>query len=288
VDQVITITSSDRVPLNFDMRVAGLAAYLDNFALIELSKPSRAEMRSRFLAAFKKASGSLLFSGTNGAELAMLKGDSAANVRAFLNEFGAHWVFVELDPSPIMKRESEGHPSACLHPQFMHAFFQDRKSQMLASGQILDLSAESFLQLGYVMDWLAPHSASLTASSDALDTAIVDVVETLRKEYEADPKALDIRLLPIPFDPARPATFVWNHLVRGLAINSKGHALKKGDGRDLCHAVVGAAYGSFAALDKHWKKRVESLPKPNGAAKVYYGPELGMLVDDLEAYAAVL
>lgn len=39
----------------------------------------------------------------------------------------------------------------------------------------------------------------------------------------------------------------WNHLVRGLVIGAKGHPPKAGDGRDLCHAVVGAAYASFAA-----------------------------------------
>jgi hypothetical protein len=61
--------------------------------------------------------------------------------------------------------------------------------------------------------------------------------------------------------------------------------LKKGDGRDLCHAAaLGAAYGSIAALDKHWKQRVEPLPKPNELARVYSPTELNQLVDDLEAF----
>jgi hypothetical protein len=258
------------------MRVAGIAAYLDNFALIELAKPSQADRRARFLSAFVKSSGSLLFSGINGAELAMLKGDSSANVRSFLNEFGLHWAFVELDPGTIMKREAAGHPSACLHAEFMHAFFQDRKTELSKSNEVLDLSADTFLRLGHVMDWLGPHSAALVAKAEALDKTIIGVIETLRTEYDSDPKALDLRLAPIAFDQKRPATFVWNHLVRGLVI---------GDGRDLLHAVVGAAYGSFAALDKHWKRRVEALPKPNGVARIYYAPELDKLVDDLEAYA---
>ena len=69
---------------------------------------------------------------------------------------------------------------------------------------------------------------------------------------------------------------------------AKSYRLKNGDGRDFCHSVVGAAYGSLAALDKHWKRRVEALPKPNGLAKIYYEPELGQLVNDLEGYANAL
>ncbi len=68
-------------------------------------------------------------------------------------------------------------------------------------------------------------------------------------------------------------------------INAKGHPPKTGDGRDLCHAVMGAAYGSFVALDKHWKQRVALLPKPNGLAKIYYAPEIDQLVADLETHA---
>ena len=66
---------------------------------------------------------------------------------------------------------------------------------------------------------------------------------------------------------------------------AKQFTLKKGDGRDLCHAVLGSAYGSLAALDKHWKRRVEALPKPNGLARIYSANELDKLVGDLEGAA---
>jgi hypothetical protein len=62
---------------------------------------------------------------------------------------------------------------------------------------------------------------------------------------------------------------------------AKKFTLKKGDGRDLCHAALGAAYGSVAALDKHWKRRVEALPGPNGLARIYSRNELDQLVEDL-------
>ena len=71
----------------------------------------------------------------------------------------------------------------------------------------------------------------------------------LRVEYESDPKLLDIRLPPLEFTKARPATFVWNHLVRGLVVEAKGHPLKTGDGsvrfwRDSTAAARNSAFQS--------------------------------------------
>jgi len=151
---------------------------------------------------------------------------------------------------------------------------------------ITDLSADTFFNLGAVMNWM-PHFNG-TGNSKALDQTVVDAVRNVRLEYEADPSCLDKRFPPIPFDRKRPATFVWMHLLRRLVIDAKGHPLKRGDGRDLCHAIVGAAYGGFAVLDKHWKKRIEELPKPNGLAKVYYAPELDQLVADMEKQARAM
>jgi hypothetical protein len=46
-----------------------------------------------------------------------------------------------------------------------------------------------------------------------------------------------------------------------------------------------SAFSSFAALDKHWKRRVEALPKPNGLARIYYQSELDKMVTDIEGAA---
>jgi hypothetical protein len=201
---------------------------------------------------------------------------------------GLIWAFVELDPGKVMEREVDGQGGACLCRQLMDAFFQDPETVLTKATSILDMSADTFLRLGAVMDWMGPHGGKMIQNAVALDKAIIEVVDKLRVEYDSDPTVLDIRLPPIGFNPKRPATFAWNHLVRNLVINAKGHPPKAGDGRDLCHAVVGAAYGSFAALDKHWKQRVAALPKPNGLAKIYYAPELDQLVADLESHAEAL
>lgn len=167
----------------------------------------------------------------------------------------------------------------------MHAFFQDRKAELSAPKTIVDLSPESFCQLGAIIDWMGERREKMVQKGEALDKLLFEFIGNLRAKYDADPESIDQYLPPIPWDQRLPATFVWTHINRGLVCEAKSYRLKKGDDRDLCHAVVGAAYGSFVALGKHWKRRIEALPKPNALANIYYAPELDQLVADLEAYA---
>jgi hypothetical protein len=87
----------------------------------------------------------------------------------------------------------------------------------------------------------------------------------------------------LPFKPSTPATFAHTGLIRCLVQEAKSYHLKKGDGCDFSHAVMGCAVATFATLDKQWKRRVETLPQPNGLAKIYYRPELNVMVADIEA-----
>jgi hypothetical protein len=59
-----------------------------------------------------------------------------------------------------------------------------------------------------------------------------------------------------------------------------------GDGADFCHAIMGPAFANFATLDRHWKRRILALPKPNGLARIYYARELDQLTEDIEAAIA--
>lgn len=95
--------------------------------------------------------------------------------------------------------------------------------------------------------------------------------------------SLDELLPPCRFDEHRPAKFALTHLLRLLTQEAKAHHFKKGDGRDLCHAVLAAACGSLITLDKSWKRRVEGLPQPHRLARIYYRPELDELVATLSS-----
>jgi hypothetical protein len=280
---MIRATSNiDGPPFTFNATLSGLAVYLDNWAVIDLAKgdPSR---RRRFIDAVCNG-GDLLFSGANAAELTGPQGRSFDTVKSFLDQIGPHWFPVELNPFEVVERELNGANLAesCGSKDFMHAYFRDRtKDCSSGSGKIIDLS-QDFFSLGAVMDWAA-QSNSIPNQSAKFD----DVLRTIRErrtEYERNPSRLDQKFRM--FNPSQPATFACGNLLRTLIVESKAYQIKKGDGLDFCHAVMASAFASVAALDKHWKRRVENLPKPNKLAHIYSRRELDTMVTDIESWVS--
>jgi hypothetical protein len=106
------------------------------------------------------------------------------------------------------------------------------------------------------------------------------------QEFERDAKSLDRRWPRLPFNASKPASFTFGNLMRTLIMEAKTSPLKKGEGLDFCHAVLASSYSTFATLDKHWKRRVENLPKPNRLARIYSAPELDQMVTDIESFLA--
>ena len=274
----------DGPPLTFNATVSGLAIYLDNFSLISLAKgdPSR---RQRFLEAVHTGA-DLLFSVTYAAELTGSQGQSLEAIRTFLDQVGPHWFPVELDAFEVTNRELKDATAAesCVSTDFMKQYFTARTSGYSpGSGRVIDLS-EHFFRLGAVLDWLGPQRESIRKGTAALDDALINKIGGYRGEFERDPQSLDRSFPALPFDPSKPATFTYINLVRTLIVNAKAYQLKKGDGADFCHAVMAGAFASLATLDKHWKRRVEALPKPNKLASIYYEPELDKMVADIESW----
>lgn len=272
----------DGPPLTFNATVGGLAIYLDNFSLVELARhdPPR---RRRFIDALHSGA-ELLFSVTNAAELAGLQGRSLDAVRTFLDEVGPHWFPVELDPFEVVKREGNGASQAesCLSKRFLKDYFTDTFANVFPnSGKVIDLSQDS-IRLGAVLDWVSPQRNSILRGAADLDDALIKRICTHRTEFERNPPWLDQKFPILLFNPTMPATFVYVNLVRTLIVEAKAYQLKKGDGLDFCHAVMASAFASIATLDKHWKRRIEDLPKPNGLARIYYQPELDTMVTDIE------
>jgi hypothetical protein len=283
----IRVFSTEKNALQFEVTVKGIAAYLDNFALIDLASRHNADRADRFRSSVIRTGGSLLFSAANAAELAALTGDSAARVRSFLAGFGPHWTFVEVSPFTLMEREAAGKKrDTCLSLDLMTSFWESRMAELEEASRIVDLSADTFFRLDAVMNWLASQREAMIRNTDQLDAMVIELVDHYRQLYDRDRTHFDRALPATPFRDDQPATFVYHNILRNVVANLKGHPLKHGDGRDLCHAVVGAAYGSFATLDKHWKRRIEFLPKPNGLARIYYAPELDQLVNELESASA--
>jgi hypothetical protein len=271
-------------PVTFDATVSGLAVYLDNWSLIELAKGDSSR-RKRFVDAVGTG-GDLLFSATNAAELTGPQGQSLDALRTFLDEIGPHWFPVKLDPHAVVNRELEGAGPAesCISTDFMKQYFADRTvGYSPGSGRVIELS-EGFFRLGAVLDWVGQQRDSIRESGAALDAALIQKISGYRAEFERNPPWLDHKFPALPFNPSKPATFTYVNLVRTLIVDAKAYRLKKGDGLDFCHAVMASAFASLATLDKHWKWRVEGLPKPNELARIYYQPELDKMVTDIESW----
>jgi hypothetical protein len=278
---VIRVTPEQNSPLSLHASVAGLAVFLDAFAIKELARrnPSR---RKRFIAATKRGA-EVLFSVSNAAELSGPQGDSFVEIRDFMNEIGPHWFPVELDPIIVTQREKQGKPAdeSCFCGDFLKDYLRSRL-RMSPQEKVIGVSEELFA-LGHVMDWLAPQRDSIARGKKDLDRALIEKIKDHRCKYEADPGWLDKHFPVLPFNPAFPGMFAYVNMVRMLILESRSFAMMPGDGIDFCQAVIGSAFSTFATLDKKWKRRVDMLPRPNKLARIYYSPELDTLVDDVES-----
>ncbi len=257
----------------------GTAIYLDNWAIGYLAEGDLAR-RKRFIAALQTGRADLLFSVTNAAELCGPQGQSAEVVSQFLDEIGPRWVPVELSPIDVINRElaPRAGVTPCFSERFTKAFIENVLSEH-EPGSIADMSSD-FFRLGAVLKWVGPQRESLRNSSANFDSMMRSKMAEVVYKAKHTPGWLDLRFPNVPFDPFRPAFFVFQNLLRILA--NEGGAIKKGDGMDFCHAVIASAYGSIATLDKRWKRRVEVLPQPNRLARVYGPSELDQMIDDLE------
>jgi len=233
--------------------------------------------RKRFVAAVCSGAADLMFSVANAAELAGPQGKSFDDVKSFLNEIGPNWFPIELDVFKVVEREQSGADLAksCISEEFMKAYFVNRTANYSpGSRKVINLS-EAFSGLGTVLDWVGPQRDSIRKRSREFDDVLKKAICKDRSKYEQKP------LPTLLFNPSRPATFTALNLVRTLIAES--NQLKPGDGLDFCHAVMASSFASVAALDRPWKRRVESLPKPNKLAHIYYGPELDKMVTDIES-----
>lgn len=271
-------------PFTLNASVSGPVVYLDNWAIYDLAEGDSSR-RTRFIGAIRSGV-ELLFSVTNAAELSGPQGRSADAVKAFLDEIGPHWFPAKLDPTETIKLEIEGErpDKACIDENFFKSYVADRmRPYTPGCGRVIDLSGD-FFRLGPLLDRVGPQRESIRERSANFDEVFRNKMSMVREMSKRNAMLLDKKFPWIPFNPARPACFVYFNMLRIMAIEAG--SLKSGDWLDFCHAVMACAFASFATLDKHWKRRVASLPTPNQLARVYCQPELDQMVTDMEFWVA--
>jgi hypothetical protein len=283
---MITFTIQAGKPFCITELRGRVGVYLDNHSIIRLAKPYE-PLRQRFVS-FLNARGTLLFSLTNAIEIAGPQQASADAIRDFLNSIGRHWVPLELNPYEVVRKEDAGLiDRAPVSSQFMEGYVESRINDLSLDKQSIVEAPQEFFRLGAVLDWAQGNRQQFRGMAMKLDEELRNFLIEARRIYEEDPVSLDRAYPPVSFDPLRPAAFALNHLMRLLVKEAKAFQFDGGDGLDLCHAVLGSAYGSVATLDKKWKQRIKKLPTPNDLATIYYGPELGSLVDRLESFVPI-
>jgi hypothetical protein len=275
------ISTFDGPPISVHASIRGMAIYLDTFAVIGLAKDDQ-KRRQRFLDTLHSGA-DVLFSVSTVAELSRLPSHAIELVRSFLNDIGPHWFPVELDATKVINREKELSRTgvACLSQQFVNDYFRVRM-QDLASRPIISLS-DDCARLGPVLDWVTPQRDSIRKGTSDMDDALIKKISGYRSQHELDASWLDRTFQELSYDSVPPATFVYVNLIRSLILEAKSYQLKKNDGLDFCHTVIGSAFASVATLDKQWKRRVANLPKPNRSAPVFCANQLDTMVALLES-----
>ena len=146
--------------------------YLDHWSICELAEGDSSR-RKRFTNALQSG-GDLLFSVTNAAELSGPQGRSSELIRTFLDEIGAHWFPVGLNPLEIVNRELRGAHPNCVpsSEELLKSYVTDRfRDYPPGSGKVIDLS-ESFFRLGAMVDWVVPQRESNLMASERFDTML--------------------------------------------------------------------------------------------------------------------
>ena len=257
------------------------AVYLESFAISSLANGD-ASLRQRFVAAVHGGA-DLVFSIAHAVELS-----NSDSVKAFLDDLGDHWYPIKMFRQSVLDREDRGEPrdKYCFDGELLNAYFINSTSEYVpGSGKVIDLSEGAF-RLGAFVDWLGAQEEDIELCRE-MDEELKGGIRRLRDKAKNDPGWLDGVLPAFPFNPSRPVRFAHTNLFRSL-ISDRGFQLKKGDGIDFSHAVMAAAISSFATLDRHWKRRVENLPKPNSVPRIYYEPEIPAMVTDIEAQIATI
>jgi len=214
----------------------------------------------------------------NAVEATGPQGASRVAVDEFLEAIGPHWVPVR-DAWETIRREQVGEEPSTLvvDTDFLVTFCRAHWTEQRGEGGVL---SPGFWNLRKAVNVTSFQRDVLIAQSATLDRVLSSNVESARLKLDES----DMRVAPSPVhDPRQRATYVCFYLARKLVEEAKSHALKKGDGLDFSHAVTGAAYGSFALLDKHWTRRLtEAIPDQRRIARLFNRSQLDGLLEEFD------
>ena len=265
---IITKDPNGDVNVEFHARLP--LVYLDNWAIS--NSLSRDETRRwRFLDIFRMK-GTLLFSWANVIELS----NQTLPIKALLDGIGEHWWPIEWNPFAAIRKEhtyAAGETSPAISETFVTAYYPHIHGGALTLTSVLDLLRHD-------------NTANAKVRKAELTDAVQKFVNETKAKLRRNRNWLDQQYPSLPFDPQKPAFFVFTELLRMLA-SEKNFTFTPNDGLDLFHATVPAAYGDFVLLDTTWTRRVRNLHMPGRTVYAFAEPELDQFLDAFESCVIV-
>jgi hypothetical protein len=276
--------------LDIETGLIGPAVFLDVWAVRELSRATRGDLRNRFAAALVATRGSLLVSSAWFTELETLQGDARTRAQAFFTSLRAQWLLINPVVSVAAARESRDELGAYLSHVSLNGYALERSGELLRND--IDphtLSDAEFFDLGRALAWtVADPSAATTAAaqSQALKDAAQARAEADRDEQRRDRNAHRRLYPPVAFTSGAMVcahNAVWREVTR----RSLGRTWMRNDGFDVAHLVPALTIGGLIAVDSDWKDigQAASADLPHGHVALYRPGELEQLVADLETRA---
>ena len=179
--------------------------YLDHWAVRKLSK--QGEVRDRFIAAFKHR-GTLMFSLMNVVEIARdVSPERTAEIRSLLEEVGANWAPMTIDPMRILAAEEVSNPEGGVHPCVSAAFLGDPEfCQGLVEGGVSLVHCVDLTRAG--------AGRAVKSLSGGQEAEMLRNLQEWRDAYRRDPSELDRKFPDVAFDSQRPMRTIYNGIAR--------------------------------------------------------------------------
>lgn len=273
--------------MDVETGLIGPGVFLDVWAVRELSRATRADLRNRFAVALVATRGSLLVSSAWFTELETLQGDARTRAQVFFTSLRAQWLLINPIVSVAAAREAGDELGAYLSNASLNGYVLERSGELLRSDiDPHSLPDAEFFDLGRALAWTAADPSAATtaaAQSQALKDAAQARAEADRDEQRRDRNAHRRLYPPVAFTTGAMVcahNAVWREVTR----RSPGRTWMRNDGFDVAHLVPAFAIGGLIAVDSDWKDigQAASADLPNGHATLYRPGELERLVADLE------
>lgn len=214
--------------------------YLDHCSLRGVAgHPARRQQFRRIL----ETKGTLLFSWMNAAEMAPNSGQSADDMRSFLDEVGPHWLMLDNDPFTVAEREARGvpPPQVFFDEGFFKGWWVATERGPLLLGSMLELA-----QLPEFKTMWDERRASL-------GNVTVLLREARRRLREGTYQR------KLGRDASRPTLSSYNTLVSALI--KDGKTIETNDVCDLLHAAVSLQHAHWVVLDGAWANYARQLKR---------------------------